>query len=73
MTDAKNLKAPFKAYSLTLPQVYDDSLTYYEYMNKLFYAFNHIADYYAVLGTYDEATKTLTLSAGVKTSVTMEE
>lgn len=72
MTNSKNLKAPFKAYSLVLPQVYDDSLTFYEYMNKLFYAFNHIADYYAVLGTYNATTKTLTLSAGVSTTGTEE-
>lgn len=73
MTNAKNLKVPRRFFSLTLPQVYDESLTYYEYMNKLFYAFNHIADYYSVIGSYDADTKTLTLSAGVNTEGSTEE
>lgn len=61
---AKNyapLKVPRSKYSLTIPQVYDDTLTFYEYMNKLLYAFQHSAEY-AVSTDYNADEKHLTIT-----------
>lgn len=59
----RNLKVPASYFSKVLPQSYDDTLTFYEYMNKLYYAFNHIADYSFSLNlTYTAETKNLDIS-----------
>lgn len=49
-------------YSLVLPQSYDETLTFYEYINKLYYAFTHISDYtFNLEMSYDPSNYRLTL------------
>lgn len=56
-------KIPLKNYSLILPQTFDDSITFYEYMNKLLYAFEHAASLsFDLDAAYDAENKNLTLS-----------
>lgn len=57
------LKVPAKDFSLVLPQSYDETITFYEYINKLYYAFTHISDYsFNLEMTYDASNYRLTLS-----------
>lgn len=55
------LKIPQSKFSLILPQSYDNTITFTEYMNKLLYAFEHITVYadYTVSTAYNENTKNL--------------
>lgn len=54
------LNIPKSKYSMILPQVYDDTITFYEFMNKLLYAFEHIAEY-TVTTEYNADEKHLTI------------
>lgn len=60
-----NLKIPMKKISLTIPQVYDESLTYYEALSKIAYLLSNLSAYLFINSEYDETNKQLTLSIGV--------
>lgn len=62
MQDITKLQEDLDKLSLTIPQSYDDTLTFYEFMNELLYAFENIADVnFTLSSSYDAATYTLTL------------
>lgn len=66
MTEIEKLKEELNNISLTIPQSYDDTLTFFEYMNELLYAFENIADVNFLLDSdYNAATYTLTLKKQV--------
>lgn len=54
---------PINKISLTIPQVYDESLTYYEALSKIVYILENLPNYIYMKDSYDADTYTVSFES----------